>query len=106
MTRFQQTFRVTLATLALSAAAISASAQAVRIQVGDLSSPDAARAFDQRLSAAAERICANRYRMNDLAGMAACKNAVREEGLAQLSPQQQAYLQSLRPASKWVMAGR
>jgi UrcA family protein len=106
MTKFQHIFSVTLATLALSAAAISANAQTVRIRVGDLSSPAAARAFDQRLFAAAERICASRYRLNDLGGIAACETAVREEGLAQLSPQQQAYLQSLRPAYKWMMAGR
>ena len=66
----------------------SAAAQSLRVAVGDLSRPAEARAFDRRLDDAARRFCGERYRPTELSQEAACERAIREEGLAQLSPDQ------------------
>ena len=83
--------------------ATAAEAQSVRFAVGDLSTPRSAQAFDQRLGAAARTLCDSRYAPQDLDGAVACRNAVRMEALAQLTPDQQhAYAQAHRPPSRWA----
>jgi UrcA family protein len=73
----------------------AAAAPALRIAVGDLSTPTAAQAFDHRLEAAERRLCRPRYAPQDLDGPAACRRAVREEALEQLTPaQQRAYAEA------------
>jgi UrcA family protein len=80
-----------------------AAAHDVRIRVGDLSTPEAVRAFDLRLSAAAQRFCSARYAIVDLDGRGACVSAVRDEALAQLTPaQREAYSQARRPRTNWA----
>ena len=88
---------------AFALCATGALAQAVRIPVGDLSTPEAARAFGHRLEAAAQRICRPRYAAADLDGPAACKAAVRQEAIAQLTAaQQQAFAAAIGAPARLV----
>ena len=65
----------------------------MRVKVGDLSQPAQAAAFAQRLDAAAHSLCANSPESLIHSGVVlACKQAVREEALAQLTPTQRAAL--------------
>ena len=92
--------RSRLAALILAAASVTALAGAARaeeqrIAVGDLSQADAAHAFAHRLDAAARTMCD--FYANDAsrpAKVAACKVAVRQEALEQLTPVQRAQLQA------------
>ena len=79
--------RLVLALAAMSLAS-AAGADGLRIRVGDLTRPSAARDFEQRLDSAARRFCFARYRPNELDQIGACQAAIREEGLAELSPEQ------------------
>ena len=79
--------RLLFALAALSLAS-AAAADGLRIRVGDLAQPSAARDFQQRLDGAARRFCFARYRPNELDQIGACEAAIREEGLAELSPEQ------------------
>lgn len=73
-------------------------ADGLHVRVGDLSSHDAAVGFDHRLTGAAARFCFGRYRPTALSAIAACKKAVREEALEQLtSTQRDAFAAALRP---------
>ncbi|HEY3797540.1 MAG TPA: UrcA family protein [Caulobacteraceae bacterium] len=88
--------------IAAAIASIGAAAQAdgLKVPVGALNSPDQARSFDQRLDAAAQQFCAGRYGPAALDEMATCKQAIRDEAVAQLTPaQQQAYAAARRPAT-------
>lgn len=97
---------ITLKTSALSAAlalalattaAGTASADSLRIPVGDVSTPAGAHALEHRINVAAARLCEPSYALVDLGGWHACLSSVREEALQQLSPaEQQAYAASLR----------
>jgi UrcA family protein len=78
--------------------ASSAVAEGLRVPVGDLSQPSAARDFDQRLNAAAHRLCSQRYRPVELDAEAACVAAARSEGLDQLSSAQREALAEHLPA--------
>jgi UrcA family protein len=99
--RFASTLLVLAACVDL--AAWPAAAHDVRIQVGDLSTPEAVRAFDHRLEDAAQRFCGARYAIGDLDGRAGCVSAVRDEALAQLTPaQREAYAQARRPGTTWA----
>jgi UrcA family protein len=101
--RVHQLLFVTPAAVALIGAATAAIAgdAAVRVAVGDLNQPAAARDFHHRLSLAAARFCVDRYRPVELAALAACRAAVREEAVAELSAdQQQALADALAPAPK------
>ena len=71
------------AILALTAAAGSASAGEVRIAWGDLdlSTPAGAEVFDQRVRAAARKMCRN---LPMIGGRAACQAAVRDEAVTLL----------------------
>ncbi|HUZ12055.1 MAG TPA: UrcA family protein [Caulobacteraceae bacterium] len=85
--------RATLTPVLLSAAAVlclaaPAVAAGFRVPVGDLTRPDAARAFHHRLMLAAERFCGARYSPVELDGRATCLAAVRREGVEQLSEAQ------------------
>jgi UrcA family protein len=87
--------------LALTGAAVAgpAPADSLRVQVGDLSTPAAARAFHQRIEIAAARLCAPSYALVDLNGWAYCRASVREQAMRQLTPDQQmAYAAALAPA--------
>ena len=91
-----------IATLCLAAAAPSlAMAQpsmGLRIPVGDLAQPDAARDFNARLQAAATRFCTAHYRPVELAQLMTCERAVRDEGLSQLSwSQREAFAHAIGP---------
>lgn len=78
----------------------AASADGLRVPVGDLGRPDVAIAFDHRLAHVADRFCSGRYRPLELAAIAACETAVRREALDQLTPaQRDAFAAALRPAS-------
>jgi|SRR5215472_15944094 len=82
------------------AVAGAAAADGIRVPVGDLGQRDAAIAFDHRLTDAAGRFCYARYHPMELDGLAACKKAVREEAMDQLTPaQRDALAAALRPAS-------
>ena len=75
----------------------AASADTLRIQVGDVSTPAGAHALQQRINIAAARLCEPSYALADLGGWHACLTSVRQEALQQLSPaDQQAYAASLR----------
>jgi UrcA family protein len=81
------------ATAVCAALAPAATAQTMRVRVGDLASPAGVRGFEQRLEATAGRFCAARYLPVELEQQMACRSAIREEALDQLSPaQRQAYL--------------
>jgi UrcA family protein len=70
-----------------------AQAEELRVKVGDLSQPTQTAAFAQRLDAAARSLCADSADgliHGDI--VMACKQAVREEALAQLTPTQRAAL--------------
>ena len=78
----------------------AASADGIRIPVGDLGQRDAAIAFDHRLSGAENRLCNFRFAPVELDAIAACRKAVRQEAIDQLTPaQRDAYADALRPAS-------
>ena len=82
-----------LAAMPIVALAFAAHAQEVRVQYGDLSQPAQAAAFSQRLDAAASTICASYVRPIDgISRLAACKDAVRAEGLAKLDAAQRMQL--------------
>ncbi len=66
-------------------------AEDMRIKVGDLSQTGGARAFNVRLEKAARLFCDGVPRA-DLARSEACRKAVREEALDQLSAAQRAEL--------------
>ncbi|HEX3408466.1 MAG TPA: UrcA family protein [Caulobacteraceae bacterium] len=83
--------------LALATGATTASADSLRIQVGDVSTPAGAHALQHRINLAAARLCEPSYALVDLGGWQACLSSVRQEALQQLSPaEQQAYAASLR----------
>lgn len=71
-----------LAAVLIVTAAGSASAQEARIRWGDLdlSTPAGADAFDQRVRAAARKMC----RSKSIIGSTACRAAVRDEAVALL----------------------
>ena len=93
--------------LGLLAVAAPAAGEGLRIAVGDLTQPAAARDFDHRLDQAAHRFCYARYRPNELDQMAACRAAIREEGLAALSQDQRdALARSLGSDRQLASAGR
>jgi UrcA family protein len=97
-----QVFGRTLMIAALTAGSLAAGAQAVHaedmtVRVGDLSRPDAVKAFNQRLERAADIFCAGVPRA-DLARSGACRDAVRQEALSQLSPDQLAQVETPRRA--------
>lgn len=72
-------------------------ADSLRIPVGDLSTPAAARALHQRIEIAAARLCEPSYALGDLGGWSACLASVRDEAARQLTPaEQQAYAATLR----------
>ncbi len=101
-------FSIVAATAALAlGAGLTAgpvAAQGVRLAVGDLTTPANAQAFDRRLEAAERRLCGARYAPQDLDGPATCRQAVRAEALAQLSPPQQlAYAQAHRAPVRWAV---
>jgi len=77
---------VSMAALAATGAASSAQAedQLVRIQVGDLNmnTPQGRSAFDFRISRAARQLCEDR---SDLDSNMACRRAVREEAMDNLT---------------------
>ena len=82
------------------AAASAASADGLRVPVGDLSQRSTAIAFDHRLADVESRFCHARYRPLELTAIAACRQAVREEAMDQLTPaQRDAFAAALRPAS-------
>ncbi len=68
--------------------ASAASADNLRLLVGDLTQPAAARDFEHRLDGAARRFCFARNPPGELDETAACLAAIREEGLAELSAEQ------------------
>jgi UrcA family protein len=83
--------------LALATGATTASADSLRIAVGDVSTPAGAHALQHRINLAAARLCEPSYALVDLGGWQACLSSVRQEALQQLSPaEQQAYAASLR----------
>jgi UrcA family protein len=77
---------VSMAALAATGAAFSAQAaeQPVRIQVGDLdlNTPQGRATFDVRVNRAARQLCDDQ---RDLGLLAACKRAVREEAMDNLT---------------------
>lgn len=74
----------------------AASADPLRIPVGDVSTPAGARVLEHRIEVAAARLCQPSYALVDLNGWHYCLNSVRQQALQQLSPvQQQAYAASL-----------
>ena len=78
----------------------AAAADGMRFPVGDLDQRDAAIAFDHRLAEVAGQFCYARYRPLELGAIAACKKAVREEAMDQLTPaQRDALAAALRPSS-------
>lgn len=83
----------TLAAAPLAALAPAAHAEALTVRVGDLSRSDGAAAFNQRLARAASALCAGTPAA-DLVRNQACRTAVREEALAQLSAAQRAQLET------------
>lgn len=91
---------IVTAGLALGLTAVSAAADGIRVPVGDLGQRDAAIAFDHRLANVANRFCHDRYRPLELVATAACRKAVREEAMEQLTlAQRDALAAALRPAS-------
>src|SRR5580698_2083919 len=50
----------------------------LRIPVGDLAQPDAARDFNHRLQAAADRFCGAHYRPQELAQRMTCLRAIKD----------------------------
>jgi UrcA family protein len=105
MTKSQKMFGA-VASFGLMAmlAAGAAGAQPVRLAVGDLTTPSAARAFDAQLAAAAHQACASEYRLTELAGLMACERQARDQALSQLTPaQREACAEALRPASRLAM---
>ena len=82
-------------------------AEGLRVPVGDLSRPAAAQNFKQHLDSAAHRFCWARYRPMELDKIAACESAIREEGLAALTPEQrEALAHSLGADHLLASAGR
>ena len=78
----------------------AAAADGVRVAVGDLGQRETAIAFDHRLAEVAGQFCYARYRPLELGAIAACKKAVREEAMDQLTPaQRDALAAALRPSS-------
>jgi UrcA family protein len=70
-------------------------AQGVTIQYGDLSSPTAAAAFEHKIDKAAFKFCDQR---DGLARIEACRQAIREEAMSQLSPTQRMQVSMVKPA--------
>jgi len=94
-------FRTLTVAAACAAIAAPAFAEGLRVQVGDLSQPSAARDFDRQLDAAAHRLCDSLYRPMELSQKAACVDAARDEGLSQLGyHQREALAHALGPDSK------
>jgi len=85
----------TLAATPLAAITQAAHAEDLKVRVGDLSRPDAVKAFNRRLERAADIFCAGVPRA-DLARSGACRDAVRQEALSQLSPDQLAQVETPR----------
>jgi len=103
----RQTGLLAAAVLGLaSLLATQAGAQTLRVQVGDLSTPDAAQSFDRQLTQTAARFCDARYRGVELDQRMDCVRAVREEALAQLSPTQREALEAVQPGVRLAMNGR
>ena len=69
----------------------------VHLQVGDLSTPAAVKAFDQRLNEAAHQLCSQGNSPHDLQAMKICVEEAREEILLKLTPAQ---LQAYHAASR------
>lgn len=91
VTNFSRSLMIASVIAASGLATVAAHADAVHIRVGDVSQADGARAFNQRLAAATRSLCGG-YALTDLAGRGACQAAVRDEALAQLTPNQRAEL--------------
>lgn len=87
----------------LMAAAAGARAEGLRLKVGDLSQTGGAKAFNARLNSAARTFC-DGISPADLARISACKAAVRDEALSQLSSAQRAQLDT--PQRAMASAGR
>jgi UrcA family protein len=92
MSSFARLTALVVAGAASIGAAAVAQAQSLHIAVGDLSRPAGATAFEQRVEQAARRFCRDRVSPQDLAGTSACRQAVRDEALGQLSSEQRAEL--------------
>lgn len=98
---------IVYAGLAASLVAGAASADRLRIAVGDLGQHEGAVAFDQRVGDAANKFCFSRYRPQELSAIAACKTAIREEAMDQLTPaQRDALNQALHGGASLASAGR
>jgi UrcA family protein len=80
-----------------TAAAAPAPTNSLRIEVGDLSTPAAARDLHQRIEIAAARLCAPSYALADLSGWTYCLGSVRAQAMRQLTTDQQmAYAVALK----------
>lgn len=90
-------FGAALALALATTVAGTASADGLRIPVGDVSTPAGAHALRHRIDVAAARLCEPSYALVDLGGWNACLSSVRQEALQQLTPaEQQAYAAALR----------
>jgi UrcA family protein len=75
-----------LAALPILALASGAFAEGVHIQYGDLSRPEQAAAFSQRIDIAAKQICSSiGFSAGQQRQISDCKAEVREEAMAQLN---------------------
>ena len=100
-------FRTLLGAAACAAIAAPTFAGGLHVPYGDLSRPAGARDFDQRLNAAAHRLCGALYRPMELDQNAACVAAARAEGLSQLdSSQREAFARALGPAARLASNAR
>jgi UrcA family protein len=89
------------AVVPLMALAGAARAEGVRVQVGDLSQPEQAAAFGRNLDAAAQKVCSvypDGVRHGGTIRL--CRQAVRDEAMAQLSPAQRAELAAYAGAGR------
>jgi UrcA family protein len=97
ITKSSSAFAAALALALATTVAGAASADSLRIQVGDVSTPAGAQALQHRINLAAARLCEPSYALVDLGGWQACLTSVRQGALQQLTPaEQQAYAASLR----------
>jgi UrcA family protein len=96
MQDFSRTLMIAaLATTPVAAITQVAQAEDLKVRVGDLSRSDGARAFNQRVDRAADSFCSGSPAA-DLGRLQACRAAVRDEALAQLSAAQRAQVETPR----------
>ena len=80
---------VAFAFAVLPFAASAVHAEGYRVSVGDLSQPAQADAFNRRVDAVAELMCAqDSHDLRSAAAKAECKQAIRDEVMEKLSPVQ------------------